>query len=46
MLGSFIDYIKSTDNVPSLASLETLLATGEALKPVLANEFNTVMEKK
>ncbi|MGS0651367.1 non-ribosomal peptide synthetase, partial [Staphylococcus arlettae] len=46
MLGGFIDYIKSTDNVASLASLETLLATGEALKPVLANEFNTVIGKR
>ena len=46
MLGGFIDYIKSTDNVASLASLKTLLATGEALKPVLANEFNTVIGKR
>ncbi|MEB7831147.1 non-ribosomal peptide synthetase [Staphylococcus xylosus] len=43
MLGVFVDYIKSTNEVAEIASINTVLATGEALKSEQANRFNSVI---
>ncbi|MBF0813751.1 non-ribosomal peptide synthase/polyketide synthase [Staphylococcus saprophyticus] len=43
MLGVFVDYIKSTNEVAEIASINTVLATGEALKSEQANRFNSII---
>ncbi|MEB6044601.1 non-ribosomal peptide synthase/polyketide synthase [Staphylococcus pseudoxylosus] len=43
MLGVFVDYIKSTNEVDEIVSINTVLATGEALKSEQANRFNSII---
>ncbi|WP_436955878.1 non-ribosomal peptide synthase/polyketide synthase [Staphylococcus sp. AS1337] len=43
MLGVFVDYIKSTNEVAEIASINIVLATGEALKSEQANRFNSII---
>ncbi|WP_057511660.1 non-ribosomal peptide synthetase [Staphylococcus sp. NAM3COL9] len=43
MLGVFVDYIKSADKMSDIASVNYVLASGEALKAEQVNRFNTLI---
>src|SRR5699024_7475685 len=43
MLGVFIDFIKNTNKQQAIASVNHVLASGEALKPEQVNQFNTII---
>ncbi|GEQ06487.1 non-ribosomal peptide synthetase [Staphylococcus gallinarum] len=46
MLGVFIDFIKSTNKVENIATVNYVLASGEALKPEQVNQFNAIIGKQ
>ena len=43
MLGVFIDYIKSTNRMDDIASINYIPSSGEALKPEQVNRFNDLL---
>ncbi|RIO62068.1 non-ribosomal peptide synthetase, partial [Mammaliicoccus sciuri] len=43
MLGVFIDFIKSTNRVEAIATVNYVLASGEALKAEQVNQFNALI---
>ncbi|WP_193014010.1 non-ribosomal peptide synthetase [Staphylococcus equorum] len=46
MLNMFVNFIKSTNNSQSISKLKYVLASGEALKPEQANDFNHFIGNK